>query len=259
VSAIRAAVEEVRLDEARMMADQTADALACQQSPVNPLLLTNLFQIMGAVAFFQGDPGETEAAFRRAVAVAPMSSLDARFGDGAAEAYSEAQKRVLAETIGNFGVLGEVEAWVDGRLIEPGTPIELPVGYHLLQWREDDGTTMHGETLRIASAEIRELPLGSNTLVDGRTNRRNHKSINWAPVARVGGGMLILGSSAVFLAGAAASRDFDQAEEPSELDSLRSRNHNLVLIGGGMALAGTGAIGASFIHGGASLSVGWRF
>ena len=63
VGAIRAAVEEVRLDEARMMAEQTVDALTCQDDPVNPLLITNLFQLVGVVAYFQGDPGETEAAF----------------------------------------------------------------------------------------------------------------------------------------------------------------------------------------------------
>ena len=187
-----------------------------------------------------------------------MSSLDARFGGDAAEAYRTVQRNVLAETVGNFTVLGDVEVWIDGRLVEPGTPVELPVGYHLLQWREDDDLGLHGQILRMASAEARVLPLGSGVVVDGQPARQR-APLPWTRVARIGGGLLVLGSSAVLAAGAASSRDFDQAEDPSELDAIRSRNHALVLAGAGMAGAGLATIGVSFLDDGATIGVAWRF
>ncbi len=258
VDTIRAAVEEVRLDEARMMAEQTVDALTCQDTPVNTLLLTNLFQLQGAIAYFQGDPGETEAAFRRAVAVATMSSLDARFGGEAAEAYRDVQRSVLAEEVGSFTVLGEVEVWIDGRRVQTGAPIELAVGYHLLQWREVDGPTLNGQILRMASAEARVLPLGSGVVVDGQP-AHTRDPLDWSPFARIGGGVLLLGGAGVLAAGAASSRAFDSTEDPGELDELRSRNHALVLAGSGLAVAGAGLVGVSFLDGRATLGVGWRF
>ncbi len=258
VGAIRAAVEEVRLDEARMMAEQTVDALTCQENPVNPLLLTNLFQLNGAIAYFQGDPGETEAAFRRAVAVAPLSNLDGRFGEEAALAYRDVQRNVLAEAVGSFTVLGQVEVWIDGRAVEPGNPVELPVGYHLLQWREDDELGLHGQILRMASAEARVLPLGSSVVVDGQpAHERSGAPLTQA--ARVGGGLLVVGSAVVLALGAVSSRDFDEADDPSELDSLRSRNHALVLTGAGLGVAGVGLVGISFLDGGPGLTLGLRF
>ncbi len=258
LAVVRSAVEEVRLDEAAVMAEQTVDALSCQEAPVNPLLLTSVFQLQGAVAHFRGDPGEADAAFRRAVAVAPMSTLDARFGEDAAATYRAVQRSVLAESNGTITVAGQVDAWIDGRLVELGTSLELPVGYHLLQWREGEDIKLHSRTLRMAVGEARVLPLGADAIVEGQPVRAE-RDLDWAPYARAGGGLVLLAGAGVLLAGAKAYQDFERTDDPMELETHQSRNHALVIAGASTAAVGAGVIGVSFVDGGWGLGLELRF
>jgi hypothetical protein len=251
VDAISDALAQVEIERAQQLAEHAVAQLECQPQPVNTVVLAGLFQLVGAVATFDGDNADAEAAFARAVAVSPTATIDPVYGEDVETLYQEVQRRLLDETGGSLLLLGSASAWIDGRRVTMGQPLDVVVGHHLLQWQEDDGP-MQARDIRVATMETRQLTLGA-------AGEDSYHRVQ--PPISAGGGagtaMLIGGGAgvvagAVLLGLAASSQSaFFREEDPAALEGIQARNHAFALSGIGLLAAGAGTAGVSFfIHDG---------
>ncbi|MFH1468051.1 MAG: hypothetical protein ABIO70_26935 [Pseudomonadota bacterium] len=261
MDAISKALAEVEIERAVGLAEWAGGQLECQSRPVNTVVLTGLFQLTGAAALFNGDGVGAEIAFSRAVAVSPTTPVDPMYGDEVASLYGKVQRRLVAEPTGALTVLGPVEAWLDGRSVKIGLPLDLMPGDHLLQWREEGGS-VKGRVIQVATMEARQLTLGTVATLDGekppRPPRTGGSPLQIPLLAGGGGGVL---AGAVLLGLASATQNaFWREEDPAALAGLQARNHALALTGSGLLVLGAGAVGASFlVDAGPGLSFGWRW
>jgi hypothetical protein len=265
VDRITEALAMVELERAQALADEAISQLECQTEPVNTVMLAGLFQLSGAVALYAGEPADADAGFARAVAISPTTPIDSVYGEDVEKAFQDTQRRVLAETGGSLLLQGSAEAWLDGRSVQLGLPVDVVVGHHLLQWREEGGD-LQARDIRVASMETRQLTLGEVNEDQLRDQQRQAKAgtdqgMGTTQLAMLagGGGAVVVGGVLLGLASGTHAR-FLEAEDPDQLESLQSRNHALALSGLGLMVAGAGTAGASFfIDGGPGLRVGLRF
>jgi hypothetical protein len=262
VDAIAAALAAVEIDSAQALADEATGQLECQTEPINTLVLTGLFQLAGAVATYNGETTDAEQAFARAVAISPTTPIDPVFGGDVESLFQQVQRRVLDDSSGALLLQGSAEAWLDGRAVVMGQPLDVVVGHHLLQWQEED-RPMQAREIRVAAMETRQLTLGTINEEDLRRTPR--------PVATGGGGslntpLLIGGGAGVVVGGvllglaAGAQSKFFQEEDPDALEGIQSRNHAFAIGGLGLMAAGAGTVGVSFfVQDAPGLSVGVRF
>jgi hypothetical protein len=264
VDAIAEALAQVEIDTAKALADQATSQLECQPEPVNTVMLTGLFQLTGAVAVFNGETADAEAAFARAVAISPTTPIDTVYGEDVSTLYHQVQRRLMDESGGALLLQGSATAWLDGRPVTMGKPVDVLVGHHLLQWQEDDGP-MQAREIRVAALETRQLTLGTiSDEAQRRTPRpaplpsQGMSGLRKATLAGGAGGVVVGGVLLVLAAGAQAA--VYQETDPDALEGIQARNHALAIGGLGLAALGAGSIGVSFfVHDAPGLSVGLRF
>ncbi len=240
VKEIHQHLEEVLLEEARLLALEAQQALACQPDPVSPLLLTALFGASGALELFEGNQAAARRDFQHALAFSATGVLDARYGDEALELFAQIQKESLAVPGAQLTLHGEVEAWLDGNPVILGQPIFLRPGQHLLQWREADAPL---------STHIVQILPG-----DVRTGWLTGKPVDKRPIRAASGLSLVLAGGSLVALGAQQTEKFDDYPEDfriygdespttAGLERLARRNHALVISGGLLSLAGLGVAG----------------
>ena len=261
VDAIAAALAQVEIDTAQALADEATSQLECQTDPVNTVMLSGLFQLTGAVAVFNGETADAEAAFARAVAISPTTPIDSVYGEDVENLYHQVQRRLLDESGGALLLQGSATAWLDGRPVTMGQPIDVVVGHHLLQWQEDDGP-MQAREIRVASLETRQLTLGTVSEQDQRRQVANPgEGMGDLSVATLAGGAggVVLGGTLLVLAASSQSA-FYKETDPNALEGLQARNHLFAITGLGLTAVGLGAVGVSFfVHDAPGLSVGLQF
>ena len=260
LTAINAALDEALLDEAEALADDARRSLLCQPEPVPAMVINAIFSLKGAVHIFQGREKAAEEAFEWAVAVSPLAPLDAMLGARPIEAYNRVRDDVLSRPVGTLKLQGDAQAWVDGRSILIGTPVELPAGPHLLQWQRE-GNPMKGRVISVASGEVRTLPVGkgvaavpnatvSNAAVSdavalpsptGPAQRRNLYLASGGGLVAAGGGLLVAGLTK---RGQIDDGDFETMDD---LDQLASSANSLGAIGIASAALGAGLLGFGLV------------
>ncbi len=255
VDQITEALGMVEIERAQALAQQAVGQLECQEEPVNTVMLAALFQLTGAVALFAGESADAEASFARAVAISPATPIDAVYGEDVEKTFQAVQRRVLDETGGSLLLQGSAEAWLDGRKVQLGVPIDVVVGHHLLQWQED-GAAMQARDIRVATMETRQLTLGQVSEEELRRQQRQAtipgQGMGNTQLAMLagGGGGVVVGAVLLGLA-AGAQSSFYKEDDPTALDGIQSRNHGFAIAGLGLAVAGAGTVGASFFVDGA--------
>jgi hypothetical protein len=270
VDEISTALAKVELERANEVADHALTQLECQPDPVSPLVLTGLFQLAGAVAQFSGSPARAQQAFARAIAISPTAAMDPVYGQAVQDAYAEVKRRVLSEPGGELTLRGDVQVWLDGRMVAPNQPVDVSVGEHLLQYREG-AAPLKGRSILVASGETRSLTLG--TLPAEPAVAPEPAPVAVVPPPSGGEGSegpskgLLIGGGAGVVAGAVllgvaagAQTSFWRATDAAELEGLYQRNHAFVLAGAGLGVAGAGLMGASFlVDGGPGVQLSWRW
>jgi hypothetical protein len=264
---ISEALAQVEIERAQQLADAVPFQLECQPRPVNTVMLTGLFQLVGAVSAYAGESADAERAFARAVAISPTTPIDPVYGGDVEELYQQVQKRLLAEPGGSLLLHGSAEAWLDGRKVTMGQPTDVVVGHHLLQWQLEDGELQSRE-LRVAAMETRQLTLGE---VDPDAQRHQRQLVSGGTVTGGSGVMpetkLLIGGGAGVVAGgvllglaAGAQARFFREEDPDALEGIQARNHAFAISGLSLMALGAGAAGVSFfVHDGPGVRVGFDF
>ena len=246
VSAISAALADIELEQAAALAEAARDDLACQPEPVATLALTSLFQLSGAVALFQGDGAAADEAFAVAIGISPSAALDEIFGEEAAARYGVLREELLATPGGTLTVEGQVEAWLDGRVVEVGRAVDVGVGDHLLQWREPEAD-LSGRLVTVSSGERRVIPIGEQVVPVApeplpevspqRTNR---------PL-RIGGTAALATGGVLVALAAGSARTFATTDDPGALDALQIRTNALAGSGLGVTAVGAGLWGVALL------------
>ena len=234
-------LDEVMLEEARSLALQAQRQLACQPDPVNPLVLTSLYGASGAVNFFLGEEQAARTDFQLALATAPTTALDARYGEEAGVLFESVRAQVLEQPGGKLIISGDVSAWIDGQPTIPDQPIPLAAGQHLLQWKSDTAV-MAGRSIDVGPGEARTLHLG-----EPPPDQRPVYLASGGALALAGGTLLALASRAVNdfneygeeYKSALESAD-NHTEHQDKLQSLVRKNHALAISGSVIGLAGVG-------------------
>jgi hypothetical protein len=240
MDAISEALAQVEIERAQGLADEVPFQLECQPRPVNTVMLTGLFQLVGAVAAFAGENADAEQAFARALAISPTTPIDPVYGGDVEALYQQVQKRLMDEPGGSILIQGSAEAWIDGRKVTMGQPVDVLVGHHLLQWQLED-SDLQSREIRVAAMETRQLTLGEVALLIG------------------GGAGVVAGGVLLGLAAGAQSRFFRE-EDPDALEGIQARNHAFAISGLGLMALGAGAAGVSFfVHDGPGVHVGFHF
>lgn len=269
INGISAALNDVDLDSARSISLEATAGLACQPAPINPVVLTSLFQLAGAVELFMGEPVAADVLFERAASVSPLATIDPVLGDDAAAAYDAVRKQVMDTPGGTLRVEGQVEAWLDGRPIAPGGDVDVAVGNHLLQWREAPDAPLQARVVRVATREGRVLPLGAQTAAAatpaaGGTGgaSASGSSGSGARMGALAGGAVgvIAGGVLIGVAGLSHSA-FDRETDPTELGRLQTRTNALTIAGLGVGAVGlaVGGVGVVLLDGGGGLSWSHRW
>lgn len=255
---IRLAIDEVRLDEARELSLWAEDGLRCQDSVVNTLTLTSLFQLVGAVQYFQGDAAGAELYLGRAAAIAPGGGLDPSLGSQVVTFYDEVRGRVLAVPTGAFQAGAGVQVWVDGRSLSPGTPLDVASGTHLVQRRDGPTAPLTNELVRVAPGQVVRYgltppppvaapaipsPAPTPVPLPAPAPAPDSGGPSWGLVAG-GAGTLAAGGVALVMAAVNHAR-FDATTDPGELSTLQAKTNTwatagFALGGAGVILAGTG-------------------
>jgi len=258
VTELRGALDEALMEKAANIAKKTEQDLACQQTPVPPLVLTSVFHLAGAVHLFNDKKDDAWEAFAFSASISPMASLDPVLGQKAVDLHTKLRESVLANPQGQLQFSGEAEVWVDGKPVEVGPPVEMPAGRHYLQWRSA-GQPMQNRVIRVESGEARAIPVGpgaENFKGEGFGGSR----LESKQIAYIGGAVAVVGGGVMLALGIKARSEFDQTSDPDELDALAKRANVLLIAGGATTAVGVGTLIAAPIFledGGMGLQVGF--
>ncbi len=280
IDAINASLADVDIESAKMLADEATQQLECQPQPVNTVMVAGLFQLAGAVAAFAGEVADAEAFFARAVAISPTAPIDSVYGDDVEQQYQQVQRRLMEEPGGSLLLTGTAEAWLDGRKVTMGMPLDVVVGHHLLQWQEED-EPLQARELRVAAMETRQLTLGQADPDAGRRPPRQPREprepreprpvvpkeprepveLSSTTVAMLaGGGAGIVAGGALLALAAGAHGSFFEEQDPDALQGIKVRNRIFAVSGLTLMAAGAGTAGVSFfVHDGPGVRVGVQF
>ena len=270
---VSAALDEVRLEDARRLSSKAEDGITCQTEVVNTLTLAGLYQLSGAVAYFLGDFNVAEGEFARAVAVAPASRLDPVFGEGPSSIYENIRTAALETPNGSFTGPTGAEAWVDGRPLSPDFPLDVTAGGHLVQVRTPSGNlinTLHrvapGERLVVTkdgAVQVKRAPRTDDSGSSGGVEIQGGGGSSGGRrvgLMAVGGIGAVAGAAAIALA-AISHEQFFQSTTLDEVDQYRLRTNALAAGGIGLCALGAGMLGVGVIpkKTGAEFFVTWRF
>jgi len=272
---VHTALYEVMLDEATQFAQDAQDGLLCQDEPVNPLVLANIFQLDGALHTFQGENAEAREAFATAVSISPNQGLDPILGEDAAKLYESVRAEALKRIPGTLEVHFSGEAWVDGRMIASGEVLEKTPGLHLLQWR-NPGESMQARLLDISGAELRQVGLGLTgeaALAAANAQKKVPKLTAAAATPGRSGRSMVFGGGGMLLAGTGllvtAKLNVQKFEELStenhfeseeQVDSIRNRANTCAVLGIGSTAIGAGLLGVGVLgNTSAGIRIGGRW
>jgi hypothetical protein len=161
VSQISKSLEDVEIERASSEARDVYDALACQTELANPIVLSTLMQLSGAVHHFNEQPDRAAKAFEWAIAISPGSSLDVVYGEEAAALYTKARDEFFTQAPGKLMLIGDIQAWMDGQSIEANSTLTAPTGTHLLQWKEGVDGALNSRIITVDASEERQITLGT--------------------------------------------------------------------------------------------------
>jgi len=126
-------------DAANVLEDATA-ALSCSGEVIEAELLWRLFFTRGAIAQWDGKPGEAQDNFRRALGIDPEHRFDKNYPPEIQAAYLNAREELQLSNPAKLTLAGAQEGttqiYLDGvpLLTTPDFNATLTPGYHLLQY-----------------------------------------------------------------------------------------------------------------------------
>jgi hypothetical protein len=265
IMSIASEVEAVELERALETSIAAVDALECQPEPVQPVLLTALLQMVGAVQLYSGDEASAKDAFAWAATTSPSTPLSPTYGQDAVELYQAEQTRIFDAEPAKLEVMGDVEAWIDGALLMVGQHQNLTPGKHLVQWRLDN-EPIQARVIELMAGEDRGLRLGPGGSVP--ETLLTVPVVETPPISRLAtpGQVLFLGTGLASITGGTvlvvlASRSHDrfyEEQDPEDLPELQTRTNSLAATG--LVLMASGiAVGSFSITLGSGLSVSGSF
>jgi hypothetical protein len=265
IMSIASEVEDVELERALETSIAALDALECQPEPVQPVLLTALLQMVGAVQLYSGDEASAKDAFAWAATSSPSTPLSPTYGQDAVELYQAEQTRIFEAEPAKLEVMGEVEAWIDGAALMVGQSQNLTPGKHLVQWRLDE-EAIEARVIELMAGEERGLRLGPGGSVP--ETLLAVPVVEPAPMSRLAtpGQVLFLGTGLASITGGTvlvvlASRSHDrfyQEQDPEDLPELQTRTNSLAATG--LVLMASGiAVGSFSVTLGSGLGVSGSF
>ncbi len=283
---VREGLDGVRLQEATSAGAEAEASLSCQTEVVNTLGLSSLFQLLGSCHLYLGDMAQAEVYFGRAVAVSPAGGIDPSLGAQVASIYEDVRSRVLSVATGSFQGQAGLQAWVDGRALPGGLPLDVASGLHLLQQRLPDGSQVNhlvrvapGQQYRLDSAggaprlgglaqtpapaevpaPVPTAPPPAQDPVSSSPAPAEPRQVPWGWLAG-GAGAMAAGGLVMGLA-AASHSSFDSTADIDELDGLRARTNVLGALGIGLEVVGLGLVGTglALTEGGVGLQAGWTW
>jgi hypothetical protein len=256
VSQISKSLEDVEIERASGEARDAYDAIACQTDLANPMLLSTLMQLSGAVHHFNEQTDRAAKAFAWAIAISPGSNLDVVYGEEASALYTKTRDEFFAQAPGKMTLVGDIQAWMDGQSIEANSSLTVPTGTHLLQWKEDADGAINSRIIMVDASEERQITLGTPPPA-GKTKRaltakaKTPGSIGGGfgknQTMLYGGGALVAASAASWGMAFSAKSAFNDETDPNKLADHQSRANTFGAVGVATTLAGAGMITTSFL------------
>jgi hypothetical protein len=254
INGISTALNDADLDVARELALEATAGLECQPKPVSSVVLTSLFQLAGSLELYIGEAEAAQALYERAVAVSPLAQIDPLLGEDAEAAYIVVRKEILDSPGGTLRVEGQVDAWLDGRVLTPGVNVDVTIGSHLLQWREAPEEALMARTVQVATRESRVLPLGEQVaptpapVANGNNPSTGTGTGNGTRVGVLAGGAggVVVGAVLIGAAGLSHSAFLNETD-PNALPGHQTRTNALALAGFGVGALGLAVGGVGFV------------
>jgi hypothetical protein len=265
IKEINIALLAAEIDEAAALATRAQDALLCQQDPINPLVLFQVFQYAGAVQIFQGQEDAARATFETAVAMAPGQNLDPILGSDAEELFQQVRIAVLERPPGQLQAHFDGEAWIDGHRAVTGGTVGLTPGVHLFQLQVP-GEPLAARLLHVTGAETRKIAFGeaAEARLEAAVAAANAPPLAEpvalhglrTPLLVSGGGLLAAGAGLMVVArikfGDFNSSTFETESDltPEEqLSQKRDVTNTYAVFGLGSAALGAGLLGVGVLVG----------
>lgn len=262
--ALRAAVAEARLDETADLSVRALSSLRCQSQPMQPLLIGQVFQVIGAAAYFNGDMATASETFSWAASTSPGSDLDPMYGQPAVDFYNKLRDSVIANGGATIALLGEGSAWIDGRSLKIGIARDVTAGSHLLQTLEPEGI-MNTQEITLGVGEEKVVTIGPVAPTPAATPAKTSKPMSASTnsstkliMLSTGGALVATGAILMVLANS-AHQDFNESTDASALKGLQAKTNTLGWAGVGTGLAGAGLLGSGvFLVGDTGAGIGFR-
>lgn len=224
-------VIEDELDAAAREAWRGLGALECARDVPQPEDLATLWQVLGAVEIYRGEPALADDHLARSAAVHP-GWFDDRLGQDVQEIWSA----VSAASVPSAGmsvwpVPEGATLYLDG-VVRPSTPVALAPGRHLVQVVQDEALVFH-LVLELAEGQQAEIATG---LPEPAVARRGPSP--WL----IGAGVAALGAAGSYAVASRIDASLPGATTVEDLDEgyFRSRAVGYGVAGG---LAGAAAVG----------------
>ena len=256
VSQISKSLEDVEIERASGEARDAYDAIGCQTELANPMVLSTLMQLSGAVHHFNEQPDRAAKAFSWAISISPGSNLDVVYGEEASALYTKTRDEFFTRAPGTMTLVGEIQAWLDGQSIETNSTLTVPTGTHLLQWKEGEEGTLNSRIIMVDASEERRITLGTPPPA-GKSPPVRTAKVTSTPSSSNGSGMnqtMLYGGGALLAAGAAswgvafsAKSAFNDEPNPNKLADHQSRANTFGSVAVATTLAGAGMITTSFL------------
>jgi hypothetical protein len=249
-SGMSGAIAEAELEQAGALASQAKTAALCQTKPHQTMLLAQLFRMSGATAYFSGDMAAASEAFALAASISPGEDLEAVFGKQAGVFYGGIRDKLVAEAGASIKLMGDAEAWIDGRPLRAGVARDVAAGPHILQTREAGGA-MKAETITLAGAEDRVLSLGvaptaaATSIVPpaAASSTSSGDGVSRRTLMLSGGGALVAAGAGMLFLASSTHGEFDGETDPSRLEGLQSKTNTMGTLGVLTGVAGLGVVG----------------
>jgi hypothetical protein len=265
ISGMSEAIAEAELEQAGALASQVKTAALCQSQPHQTMLLAQMFRMSGTTAYFSGDMAAASEAFALAASISPGEDLETVFGRQVGVFYGGIRDKLVAEPGASIKLVGEAEAWIDGRPMRAGVARDVTAGPHILQTREADGA-MKAETITLAGAEERVLSLGvattpaatsiAPTAAASSSSASSGDGLSRRTLMLGGGGALVAAGAGMLFLASSTHGEFDDETDPSRLEGLQSRTNTMATLGMLTGVAGIGVVGmGTWIQGSDGLGI----
>jgi hypothetical protein len=267
-SGMSGAIAEAELEQAGTLAAQVKAAVLCDaQQPHQTMLLAQVFRTSGTAAYFKGDMAGATEAFTLAASISPGEDLEKAFGQQAGAFYAGIRDKLIAQPGASIKLVGEMEAWIDGRPLRAQVARDVTAGPHILQTRKAGGAITASE-ITLASGEDRRIPQGEASAtvaaVPAATPKPAAKSsgggVSKNTLMMGGGGALIAAGVGMLAVASSTHGQFDDETDPSKLEGLQSKTNMMGTLGIVTSVAGVGLVGATMLSdGGVGLQLKGRW